>query len=99
MKTTLILTAAALSLSACAIIEGPMVASARDAAKSVVTPIVADTVPGPAGAILTDCILDNASGEELGTLAAQGATPASITLVSDILARPDTVACATAGLT
>lgn len=99
MKTTLILTAAALTLSGCAMIEMPMTNTARDAAKAVVMPIVADTIPGPAGAIVAECIIDNASGDELATLAAQGASPASITLVSDILARPDTVACATTGLT
>jgi len=90
---------AALTLSACATLETAAVDTGREAAKVVVTPIVAETVPGPAGVILTNCIIDNASGDELLVLAAQGASPDNITLVSNILARPDTIACATSGLT
>lgn len=100
MKPTLALIAtAALTLTACDMVETAAVDTGREAAKAVVAPIVADTVPGPAGAVLTDCIIDNASGQELLVLAGQGATPENITLVSDILARPATVTCATSGLT
>lgn len=101
MKTTLTLIAtmtAMLGLSACAVVETMAVDTGREAAKAVVAPIVADTVPGPAGAVLTDCIIDNASGDELLTIGAQGGTPANITLVSQILARPATVDCATSAL-
>jgi len=98
-KTFALTAAAALTLSACATIETAAVDTGREAAKIVVAPIVADTVPGPAGEVLTNCIIDNATGEELLVLAAQGATPDNITLVSNILSRPDTVACATSGLT
>lgn len=94
-----LLPAAALALSACSVAESIAVDTGREAAKAVVGPIVSDTVPGAAGTVLTDCIIDNASGEELLALAAQGATPENITLVSNILARPDTIACATTGLT
>lgn len=99
MKPTLPIIAAALTLSACSVAETMAVDTGREAAKAVVGPIVADTVPGPAGVVLTNCIIDNATGQELVVLAAQGATPDNITLVSNILARPETVACATAGLT
>lgn len=99
MKTTAILIAATLTLAACDVVETAAVDTGRDAAKAVVGPIVQDTIPGAAGVVLTDCIIDNASGEELFTLGVQGATPANITLVSDILARPETVACATSALT
>ena len=94
-----VLCVAGLGLSACATIDGASMDTGRDAAKRVVAPIVADTVPGPAGVVLTDCIIDNASGQELVVLAARGGTPENITLVSNILARPETVACATSGLT
>ena len=103
MKPTFaVLTAAAMTLSACMgsdVVETVAVDTGREAAKAVVGPIVADTVPGPAGVVLTNCIIDNASGPELLQLAAQGGTPENITLVSNILARSETVACATSGLT
>lgn len=99
MKTIAILTAATLTLSACAVVETAAVDTGRDAAKAVVGPIVADTIPGPAGTVLTNCIIDNASGNELFALGVQGATPENITLVSNILARPETVTCATSALT
>jgi len=98
MKFILSLIAAA-SLSACAVVETVAVDTGREAAKAVVGPIVADTVPGPAGVILTNCIIDNASGEELVRLAATGVTPENITLVSGILQRPSTITCATSALT
>jgi hypothetical protein len=44
-------------------------------------------------------VIDNASGEELFAIGVQGATPENITLVSNILARPETVTCATSALT
>lgn len=99
-KPTLILIVGAVcTLAACDIVETAAVDTGREAAKSVVGPIVADTIPGAAGQVLTNCIIDNASGEELLVLAAQGATPENITLVSNILARPETVTCTTTGLT
>lgn len=91
--------ALALGLAGCQMSAPSLEQTTRDAAKAVVGPIVADTVPGPAGVVLTDCIIDHASLEELARLAAGGATPDNITLVSNILARPETVACATSGLT
>ena len=100
MKPTLtLMTIVTLTLSACATLETAAVDTGREAAKAVVSPIVAETVPGPAGVILTNCIIDNATGDELLVLAAQGASPDNITLTSNILARPETVACATSGLT
>ncbi len=99
MKSALITMSAIAALSACSVAETVALDTGRDAAKAVVGPIVQDTVPGPAATVLTDCIIDNASGEELFALAAQGATPDNITLVSNILARSETIACATSGLT
>ena len=99
MKTIMTLTAATVLLTACDVAQVVAVDTGREAAKAVVAPIVADTVPGPAGVVLTNCIIDNASGEELFTLGVQGATPENITLVSNILARPETVSCATTALT
>lgn len=100
MKQTLsVMALAAFGLTACDVVETAAVDSGRNAAKAVVAPIVAETVPGPAGEVLVNCIIDNASGSELLALAGQGATPENVTLVSNILARPQTVTCATSGLT
>lgn len=73
--------------------------TARTGAKAIVTPIVAETIPGPAGIVVTDCIIDNASDEELVQIALNGNTPEMVGLVSTILQRPETVTCATSGLT
>ena len=70
MKSAVIMMSAVATLSACAAAETVALDTGREAAKAVVRPIVADTVPGPAGVVLTDCIIDNASGEELFRLAA-----------------------------
>lgn len=100
MKPAIIIAAIALTtVTACDIALGED--PARETAKSVVRPIVADTVPGPAGVVLTDCIIDNASDTELVNLAGAAVTgvePNTITLVSNILQRPETVACATSSL-
>lgn len=99
MKTALTLTCAALALSACATAQTTALDTGRSTAKAVVAPIVAETVPGPAGVVLTDCIIDNATAEELLRLTVQGASPENVALVSNILARPATVTCATSALT
>ncbi len=97
-----LLMGAALALSACATVEEITGPTSKAAARSVVAPIVEEEVPGEIGAALTECILDNASTEELIQISAAnaGAPGAEIVLlVSDILAREETVACATASLT
>ncbi|SFJ38923.1 hypothetical protein [Jannaschia pohangensis] len=74
----------------------------RSAAKSVVNPIVAERFPGVPLEPTTDCIIDNASGDEIVTLATSAATRDDQTatqLVLDIARRPDTIQCiATNGL-
>ncbi len=100
MKLTFSLIAvAALTLSACDVVEIAAVDTGREAAKAVIGPIVAEKVPGPAGVAITNCVIDHASGEELLRIGVQGATPENIVLVGNILSRPDTVTCATSALT
>ncbi len=80
---------------------GTMDLTARAAARAVVQPIVAERVPGMAAQVVTDCIIDSASANELFTLAsaaATGVTDTTAVLVSDILMRPATVQCAATGL-
>jgi hypothetical protein len=99
MKMFLAVTVAILILSACEVPKIIALDTSRVAAKAVVGPIVAETIPGPAAIVLTECIIDNASSVELNTLSAQGATLENINLVSNILARPETVTCAQSALT
>ncbi len=76
--------------------------AARAAARSVVTPIVTQQAPGPLGVAMSDCIINNASAAELLALARAatgGVSADTVTLTSQILARPETVACATAAIT
>lgn len=102
-KTHALLAAALLTLGACNAVQeditGP---TSKAAARAVVAPVVANQVPGAVGTALTECILDNATEAELVRMSAAnaGAPSAEITLlVSDILARDETVACASNSLT
>ncbi|MFQ3183004.1 MAG: hypothetical protein ACI9RO_000368 [Alteromonas macleodii] len=99
MKMFLAFTAAILILSACEVPKIIVLDTNRAAAKAVVGPIVAKTIPGPAAIVLTECIIENASSLELNTLSEQGASLQNINLVSNILARPETVTCAQSALT
>lgn len=68
----------------------------RAAAKSVVNPIVAERFPGLPLEPATDCIIDNASSDELITLASAAATrddTAATEVVIDVARRPDTLRC------
>ena len=70
---------------------------ARDAAKGVVNGVVQSRFPGVNAAPYTDCIIDNASGSEIFTIAEAaltGTTQATTNLVVDIAGRPETVQCA-----
>ena len=90
----LFLAGAMLILAACNSSIGTEVS--RAAAKSVVNPIVAERFPGVPLEPTTDCIIDNASGDEIATLATTAATgndQAATELVIDIAARPDTLRC------
>ncbi len=74
----------------------------RDAAKSVVRPVLEERLPGVPVEPATDCIIDNASSRELLSLAADavtGPTANTVEIVSDIVSRPETIQClATEGL-
>ena len=91
---------AVLPLAGCAELQDQV---ARDAAKSVVRPVLADRFPGVPLEPATDCIIDNATAGEILSLAsdaAQGAPDAgTVETVLTIGARPETLSClATEGL-
>lgn len=74
----------------------------RDAAKSVVRPVLEERLPGVPVEPATDCIIDNATSRELFALAADavtGPTASTVEMVANIATRPETVRClATEGL-
>ena len=69
---------------------------ARDAARSAITPVVAERFPGvPVGPAI-DCIIDNASAPQIRALAADavlGATQSTVEIVTDIVSKPETLTC------
>ena len=71
-------------------------ATAREAAKRTVTPIIAAQFPGLPVTPVANCVIDNATAGEILTLAAAsvtGMTPAAQQTTAQILARTGTVDC------
>jgi predicted ThiF/HesA family dinucleotide-utilizing enzyme len=80
------------TLTGCAV--GEQVA--RDQAKSVVTPIVAQKFPGLPTEPVTNCVIDNATFQEIVTLAAAtgtGSNAKAVKVVMDVASRPATIKC------
>jgi hypothetical protein len=75
---------------------------AREAARAAIRPVLAQTFPGVPLEPATDCILDNATTDELVTLASgavAGPGPQTAEVVARVAARPETLNClATTGL-
>lgn len=70
--------------------------TARDTAKTVITPIVQARFPGVPVGPATDCIIDNATLSEvfeLAKAATLGVTPSTTDTVIAVAARPETVKC------
>ncbi len=84
----------ALLLAAC---SNPLVEdTSRDVAKGVVNDVVSARFPGVDAAPYTDCIIDNASGDEIFTLAQHALTnntTAAASTVLEIAGRPATSQC------
>lgn len=69
---------------------------ARDAAKTAVRPVLEQRFPGVPLEPATDCIIDNATSNEILSLAADavtGPTANTVEIVTDIAARPATIRC------
>ena len=76
-------------------------ALARDSAKRVVNPVIAERFPGLPLAPATNCIIDNATASEIMTLATSArSSPEDVTpIILDVAQRPATIQClATDGL-
>lgn len=71
---------------------------AREAAKSAVRPVLERRLPGVPVEPAVNCVIDNASADEIVTLARDGAlagevSPATRRIVADILLRRGTIEC------
>lgn len=101
----MILISALIALTACAETQQAVDTVARDAAKAAVNEALVTRFPGvPKQAVtpFTDCIIDNASGREIATLAKDavvGTSEITVSVVQGILNRSETQTCVTrAGL-
>ena len=89
--------AALLVMVACGNVENTVEQTSRDLAKGVVNGVIQQKFPGVNAAPYTDCIIDNASLDEIVQLA-QGAVTGgagATTLVLEIAGRPATTQCIT----
>lgn len=69
---------------------------ARSAAKQAVRPVLEERLPGVPVETAVDCVIDNATAQEILTLAADavtGPTASTVEVTTRILARPDTIRC------
>ncbi|QQA42438.1 hypothetical protein [Pelagovum pacificum] len=85
-------------VSTAPVATGPAPATPAEA-REVVVPVVSAQVPGELGGAVSDCVIDNASQDEINRIAETNAaspSPDVVLLIADILSRPATTACATA---
>ena len=87
--------AVATVLSGCAIGNAVVEDTSRELAKGVVNGVIAEKLPGVDAEPYTDCIIDNASFEEIVQLAQSAATGGSnaAPLIFEIASRPATTQC------
>jgi hypothetical protein len=75
---------------------------ARNAARSALTPVVAERFPGVPLQPTLDCLIDNANAQQIRALAADaviGPSENTVQIARDIASQPDTLRClATSGL-
>jgi hypothetical protein len=68
----------------------------RDAARTAVRPVLERNFPGVPLEPATDCVINNASSEELLSLAADavtGPTASTVEIVGRVVSRPETITC------
>ena len=86
-------------LAACAETQQVVDDVARQSAKAAVDEVIVTRFPGVDGTTVTpytDCVIDNATGREIGRLAQAalvGVTDTTVQLVFDIARRPETSRC------
>lgn len=88
-----------LALAACGPSQPSSEQIARETAKAVIRPIVGAQFPGVPTDVVVDCVIDNASGQEIlqiASSAALGSTTDSLSVIMPILTRPNTIQCVAA---
>lgn len=82
-------------LLALVLIPGAALAqSETETATALVLPMIQEIQPGPAGEVLTGCIIATATPEEIATFAAAPGPSAEIgAVINGILQRPETMQC------
>lgn len=96
MRGVAILIGAAL-LAGCTMMQDTADQIARQQARGVVNAEMQARFPGANAEPLTDCVIDNASAQEILTIAggvALGQSDAATNTISAVLQRPDTARCA-----
>jgi hypothetical protein len=82
-------------LAACTTVD-PVEQIARSTAKSVVLPVVQQRLPGPQAEAVAVCVIDNATADEIFSLARDVGTRAgtsTVQTIATILQRPNTMQC------
>lgn len=65
--------------------------------KALILPMMAEVTPGAAAEVFTDCIIGQSTEAELAAFAAASGPSTEVgALISTVLARPETLACASA---
>ncbi len=95
MLRAIVIGLTAVSLSGC-VTDGIVQDTSREAAKRVVTPIVVDKFPGRNTEAYSNCIIDNATTDEIFSLAKAAVTGVdqdTVNTVYKIGTRPETLKC------
>lgn len=90
----------ALPLAGCIAVQDAADQIAREQARAYVDAEVSRRFPGVNARPITDCVIDNATAQEIVTIAggvALGRTEAATETVSTVLTRPQTLRCAAEG--
>ncbi|HBQ36404.1 MAG TPA: hypothetical protein DD729_06145 [Rhodobacteraceae bacterium] len=95
VRLILIAVISVFGLSAC-VTDNIVQDTSRKAAKSVITPIIEEKFPGRNAAVYSECVIDNATTNEIFSLAKAAVTGPdadAVTTVVGIVARRGTIEC------
>lgn len=96
MLRSTILLAGVLGLASCTVVQQSADVIAREEARRVVNAQVQQIAPGTNATLLTDCIINNASAQEILIIAAgaSGVQTGASNTIATILQRPAVTQCA-----
>lgn len=84
------------ALSGCLSTDALVEASAQSAAKSVIKSVIADKLPGVDVDDAVDCVVDNATTDQIVDIAkaaVTGVDDSTVSTVTSIASQPDTISC------